>query len=93
MVVFWQQNVVEPVVDEAVLGFSSESFGWVKKGAFAAVFGCLWWRGLRDEAELLAVLPRIRAEVDVADVVGWLLYYLTAAIGCVRGGQRVVMDG
>ncbi|KAG8389566.1 hypothetical protein BUALT_Bualt02G0242500 [Buddleja alternifolia] len=88
--VFWRDFVVKPAVDEAVFGVSREGFrfSWVEKVVAAVAFGNLWWRRLRDEAEALVVLPWIMAElrmdVGVADVVGWWLYYLTAAIGVVR---------
>ncbi|KAH6766453.1 hypothetical protein C2S52_017436 [Perilla frutescens var. hirtella] len=88
MMVFWLRNVVKPVVDEAVLGFSDEGFSWVEKAVLAVALGFLWWRRLRADAEALVVLPRIRVElkmdVEVADDVGWWLYYLTAAIGGVK---------
>lgn len=80
--------MVSPVVDETVVGFSREGFGWAEEVVLAAAFGNLWWRRLRDEAEALVVLPWVRTElamdVEVADAVGLLLYYLTAAIGGVR---------
>lgn len=80
--------MVKPVVDEVVLGFSDEEFCWAEKAALAVAFCYLWWQRLREEAEVLAVLPWLRAElkmgVEVADVVGWVLYYLTASIGGVK---------
>ncbi|XP_057782221.1 uncharacterized protein LOC131000365 [Salvia miltiorrhiza] len=98
MTVFWRRSVVAPVVDETVIGFSREGFGWVEEVVLAAGFGNLWWRRLRDEAEALAVLPWARAElemdVEAADAVGLVLYYLTVAIGGVRvikGFSRAAM--
>lgn len=88
--VFWWRNAVKPVADEtAVFGVSGEAFGWVESVVSAVAFGNLWWRKLRDEAEALVVLPwvmrvELRMDVAAADVLGWLLYYLTAAIGAVR---------
>ncbi|KAL0459774.1 UNVERIFIED_CONTAM: hypothetical protein Slati_0604600 [Sesamum latifolium] len=86
--VFWREMVVKPVVDETIFGFPGEGFWWAEKVALAVAFGNLWWRRLREEAEALVVLPWVTAElkmdVAVADVLGWSLYYLTAAIGVVR---------
>ncbi|KAI3449391.1 hypothetical protein Pfo_006056 [Paulownia fortunei] len=86
--VFWRRNVVKPVVDETIFGFSGEGFSWVEKVVLAIAFGNLWWRRLREEADALVVLPwvivELRMDVGVAGVVGWSLYYLTVAIGAVR---------
>ncbi|KAL3648111.1 hypothetical protein CASFOL_009079 [Castilleja foliolosa] len=87
--IFWMKNVVRPVVDETIFGLSGEGFmGWIEKVVLAAAFGNLWWRRLRDEAEALVVLPWVAAElgmnVGAAGVLGWLLYYSTAAVGVVR---------
>lgn len=86
--VFWWKNVVKPVVDETILGFPGEGFWWAEKVALAVAFGNLWWWRLREEAEALVVLPWVTAElrkdVEVADVLGWSLYYLTVVIGVVR---------
>lgn len=73
-----------PVVDETVDGVSREGFGWVEEAVLAAAFGNLWWRRLRDEVEALVEWTWVGAELEVADAVGWLLYYLTAVIGGVR---------
>lgn len=85
----WRRSVVAPVVDETMLGISGKGgSSWVEEVVLAAAFGNLWWGSLRDEAEALVALPWVRAElemdVEVADCVGWLLYYLTAVIGGVR---------
>ncbi|KAL1543960.1 hypothetical protein AAHA92_20870 [Salvia divinorum] len=81
---FWRRSVVALLVDDTVGGFSRDSFGWVEEVILAAGFGNLWWRRLRFETEALVVVPWIRAELEVADGVGLLLYYLTEAIGGVR---------
>lgn len=82
-VVFWRRTVVKPAVEEAVSGFCRVGFSWVENVVLAAAFGWLWWRRLRRDAEELVVPGR---DVDLVDVVGWLLYGSTAAVG----GFRVV---
>ncbi|XP_057782222.1 uncharacterized protein LOC131000366 [Salvia miltiorrhiza] len=77
-VVFWRRDVVKPAVEEAVLGLRGEEFNWVENVVLAAAFGCMWWRRLRREAEELVVMRR---DVELVDVVGWLLYGSTAAVG------------
>lgn len=88
MMVLWRRSVVKPVVDEAVSGFFDEGFGWAEKAVLAAALGYLWSRRLGGEVEALAALPRRRTElgmgVEAADVLGWWLYYLTAAIGGIK---------
>lgn len=93
--IFWWRRVVKPVVDETVPG---EELEVAEKVVMAVAFGNLWWRRMRDEAEVLVVLPWARVamgmSVGVADWVGWGLYYFTVAIGVVRvvrGGAWVVM--
>lgn len=85
LMIFWRRIVVKPAVDETIFGFSGEGFSLGEKVVLAVAFGNLWWRRLRDEAEALVVLPWVRVglrmDVDAMDVVGWGLYYLTAAIG------------
>lgn len=88
--VLWRRSVVAPVVGETMIEISANKggFSWVEEMVLAAAFGNLWWRSLRDEAEALVALPWVRAElemdVEVADFVGWLLYYLTTVIGGVK---------
>ncbi|KAL1558354.1 hypothetical protein AAHA92_08833 [Salvia divinorum] len=88
IMVLWRRSVVKPVVDEAVSGIFDEGFGWMEKAVMAAALGYVWSRRLRGEVEALAALPRVRTElgmhVEAADVLGWWLYYLTAAIGGVK---------
>ncbi|KAE8009346.1 hypothetical protein FH972_005786 [Carpinus fangiana] len=83
----WCRVVVKPVVDDTVFGVAREE-RWAERAAMAASFCGLWWWRLREQVEFLAVLPEFKREVvmgvEVADFVGWWLYYLTATIGMVR---------
>ncbi|KAL1558352.1 hypothetical protein AAHA92_08831 [Salvia divinorum] len=81
-VVFWRRYVVKPAVEEAVSGLRGEGFSWGENVLLAAALGCLWWRRLRGEAE--EQLLAMGRDMEAVDVVGWLLYCSTAAVGGVR---------
>lgn len=87
MTSYWSRNAVKPVVED---GNGDGCSGLLTAAALAN----LWWLKLREEAEALVVVPWVVAELGIGDVVGWLLYYSTAAIGlaaALKGAARVVM--
>ncbi|KAK3034620.1 hypothetical protein RJ639_033575 [Escallonia herrerae] len=93
---YWSRTIVKPVVDDSVYGFATEE-RWVERVAMATSFGSLWWWGLRDEVESLVVVAETKKElltgVDVADFVGWWLYYLTVTVGMVRVVKGLIWFG
>ncbi|KAH7836995.1 hypothetical protein Vadar_008315 [Vaccinium darrowii] len=84
---YWWRVVVKPVVDDTVFGFVTEE-KWVERAAMGVGYGALWCWRLRSEVESLAVMVEVKREmemgVDIADFVGWWLYYLIVTIGMVR---------
>ncbi|XP_042511738.1 uncharacterized protein LOC122086877 [Macadamia integrifolia] len=83
----WSRVTVRPVVDDTVLRVVREE-RLVERVAMAASFGGLWWWGLRKEVEAMVVILEVKREllmnVELADVVNCLLYYLTITIALVR---------
>ncbi|XP_038694502.1 uncharacterized protein LOC119992000 [Tripterygium wilfordii] len=85
---YWSRVVVKPVVDDAIYGagVKEEKYWWV--GRVGIGFGSLWWWRLRDEVESMVVVPEAKREllmeVEVADFIGWWLYYLVVTVGMVR---------
>lgn len=82
--VVWRRSVVAPVVVETMFGGSVMGSSWVEEVMLVVAFGDLWWRRVREEAEGLVAPPWVAAELEVANWVGWLLYYLTSVLGGVR---------
>ncbi|KAJ9171721.1 hypothetical protein P3X46_015043 [Hevea brasiliensis] len=84
---YWCRTVVKPVVDDTMFGVAKEERS-VQTVAMAVSVGILWWWRLRDEVESLVIAVESRRErlvgIGMADLLGWLLYYLTVAIGIVR---------
>ncbi|KAE8722840.1 hypothetical protein F3Y22_tig00013386pilonHSYRG00037 [Hibiscus syriacus] len=84
---FWFRTVVKPVVDDTVFGAATPE-RWVHRAAIAVSVGNLWWWKLRHEVESLVVVAEAKKElsmeIEMADFVGWWLYYLTVTIGMVR---------
>ncbi|KAL3531536.1 hypothetical protein ACH5RR_010858 [Cinchona calisaya] len=93
---FWSKSVVKPVVDDTVTGFVKEE-RWIERVGMALCFGTLWWWGLRDEVDSLAVVAELKKEallsVGVADFLGWCLYYLTVSIGITRVFKGAIWVG
>ncbi|CDP17064.1 unnamed protein product [Coffea canephora] len=95
---FWSKSVVKPVVDDTVMGCVVKEERWMERVGMAMSFGGLWWWKLKDEVDalaavvmkkelqpmLLVVQEQGAGGLGVADLVGWWLYYLTAAIGSIR---------
>ncbi|KAK8501836.1 hypothetical protein V6N12_072970 [Hibiscus sabdariffa] len=83
----WFRTVVKPVADDSIFGGVSEE-RWVHRTAIAMAAGTLWWWKLRDEVESLVVVAEAKKElamdIEMADFLGWWLYYLTVTIGMVR---------
>ncbi|MFQ6666455.1 hypothetical protein Gotur_032797 [Gossypium turneri] len=83
----WFRTVVKPVVDDSIFGVVSEE-KWVHRAAIALSVGTLWWWKLRDEVESLVVVAEAKKElsmeIEMADFLGWWLYYLTVTVGMVR---------
>ncbi|WCJ22326.1 hypothetical protein M5689_004421 [Euphorbia peplus] len=85
--IFWSRSVVKPVVDDTVFG-SVRDEHWVQRVVLGVCFGWLWWWRLRDEIESLVIVAEVKREmlmgVNLGDLLGWWLYYLTVTIGMVR---------
>ncbi|KAJ9187879.1 hypothetical protein P3X46_003293 [Hevea brasiliensis] len=83
----WCRTVVKPVVDDTIFGVTRAE-RWSERVALAVSFGILWWWRLRDEVESLVIVTVAKKEmlvdIGMADLLGWLLYYLTTTIGMVR---------
>ncbi|TYI00296.1 hypothetical protein E1A91_A11G120700v1 [Gossypium mustelinum] len=83
----WFRTVVKPVVDDTIFGAATPE-KWIQRAAIALSVGTLWWWKLRDDVESLVVVAEAKKqllmEIEMADFVGWWLYYLTATIGMVR---------
>ncbi|GMI74024.1 hypothetical protein HRI_001071700 [Hibiscus trionum] len=83
----WFRTVVKPVADDSIFGSVSEE-RWVHRTAIATAAGTLWWWKLRDEVESLVVVAEAKKElsmeIEMADFLGWWLYYLTVTVGMVR---------
>ncbi|XP_050238638.1 uncharacterized protein LOC126688104 [Mercurialis annua] len=84
---YWSRTVVKPVVDDTIFGFTRDE-KLVQRVCIAMSLGGLWWWRLRDEVESLVIVAEMKREmlmeVDMADLLGWWLYYLTVTIGMVR---------
>ncbi|KAE8693707.1 putative DELLA protein RGL2 [Hibiscus syriacus] len=93
---FWFRTVVKPVVDDTVFGDATPE-RWVHRAAIAVSVGTLWWWKLRDEVESLVVVAEAKKElsmeIEMADFVGWCLYYLTVTIGMVRVFKALLWVG
>ncbi|XP_058082824.1 uncharacterized protein LOC131230835 [Magnolia sinica] len=87
MMLFWSRTIVRPVVDDAIYGVVMEEWA-VEKVATAAAFSALWWWRLRNEVEVLVAMVEVKKEalmgMDVVDLVGWMVYYMTVIMGVVR---------
>ncbi|XP_047313143.1 uncharacterized protein LOC124916470 [Impatiens glandulifera] len=85
---YWARMVVRPVVDDTFYGEGIKEETWVERVGVAVGFGGLWWCRMRDEVESLVFVVRwkkeLLMEIGMADMFGWLLYYLTMVIGMVR---------
>ncbi|XP_065864436.1 uncharacterized protein [Euphorbia lathyris] len=85
--VYWSRSVVKPVVDDTVYGLGRDE-NWVEKVSLSVCFGLLWWWRLRDEIECLVIVAEVKREmlmgVNLGDLLGWWIYYLTVTIGMVR---------
>ncbi|XP_039048344.1 uncharacterized protein LOC120189078 [Hibiscus syriacus] len=83
----WFRTVVKPVADDSIFGCASEE-RWVHRTAIAVAAGTLWWWKLRDEVESLVIVAEAKKEmstdIEMADFLGWWIYYLTVTIGMVR---------
>ncbi|KAL9242959.1 hypothetical protein vseg_016910 [Gypsophila vaccaria] len=85
--IHWCRIIVRPVVSDTVYGGPREE-RWQDRWAMAACFGLLsWWR-LRDEVDSLVVVVEAKRammmKVGLGDSIGFMLYYLTVAIGMSR---------
>ncbi|GMI66638.1 hypothetical protein HRI_000333100 [Hibiscus trionum] len=93
---FWFRTVVKPVVDDTIFGAATPE-RWVHRAVIAVSVGTLWWWKLRDEVESLVVVAEAKKElsmdIEVADFVGWWLYYLTVAIGIIRVVKAILWLG
>ncbi|XWS46552.1 hypothetical protein CRYUN_Cryun14cG0077600 [Craigia yunnanensis] len=87
IMLLWFRTVVKPVVDDTIFGAAREE-RWVHRAAIALSVGTFWWWKLRDEVESLVVVAEAKKElsmsIEMADFLGWWLYYLTVTIGMVR---------
>ncbi|XVE73444.1 hypothetical protein DITRI_Ditri11bG0118300 [Diplodiscus trichospermus] len=87
IMLLWFRTVVKPVVDDTIFG-AARAERWVHRAAIALSVGTLWWWKLRDEVESLVVVAEAKKElsmeIEMADFLGWWLYYLTVTIGMVR---------
>lgn len=92
----WCRTVVKPVVDDTVFGVDRDE-KWVQRVTMALSFGILCWWRLRDEVESLVIVAEAKREllmrVDVTNLVGWWLYYLTVTIGMVRVVKSLMWVG
>lgn len=83
----WCRVVVKPVVDDTVFGVNRKE-SLVERVAVTVSFGSLWCWRLRSEIDSLVVLGEAKRQLSIgmemADFVGWWLYYLTVTIGMVR---------
>ncbi|KAF3436548.1 hypothetical protein FNV43_RR23640 [Rhamnella rubrinervis] len=83
----WCRVVVKPVVDDTVFGVDRKE-SLVERVAVAVSFGSLWCWRLRGEIDSLVVLGVAKRELSIgmemADFVGWWLYYITVTIGMIR---------
>lgn len=84
---YWFRTVIKPAVDDTIFGSMREE-SWVDRVVMAASFSSLWWWKLKNEVEALVVVAEFKRQllmgVEMADFVGWWLYYLTVTIGMVR---------
>ncbi|CAI9105471.1 OLC1v1004399C1 [Oldenlandia corymbosa var. corymbosa] len=95
---FWSKYVVKPVVEDAVGGGRGGGghrlVAVAERVCVALTFGALWWFKLRDEVDILILVPELilgpiqrRRDVVVAvagEFGGWWLYALTSSIGSIR---------
>ncbi|XP_051121650.1 uncharacterized protein LOC127245049 [Andrographis paniculata] len=85
--VFWSESVVKVAVDMAV-DTGLRRWLWPEKAAMVGGLVNLWWRGLGEEAEVLVAAPWVGrgrgVGVRTADVIGWVLYYLTVTLGLIK---------
>ncbi|XP_022769788.1 uncharacterized protein LOC111313385 [Durio zibethinus] len=83
----WFRTVVKPVVDDTIFG-AAIAERWIHRFAIALSVGTMWWWKLRDEVESLVAVAEAKKElsmsIEMADFLGWWLYYLTVTIGMVR---------
>ena len=70
---------------------------WIHRASIALSVGTFWWWKLRDEVESLVVVAEAKKElsmkIEMADFLGWWLYYLTVTIGMVRVVQALLWLG
>ena len=87
IMLLWFRTVVKPVVDDTIFG-AVRAERWVHRAAIALSVGTFWWWKMRDEVESLVVVAEAKKElsmnIEMADLLGWWLYYLTVTIGMVR---------
>ncbi|CAL0300212.1 unnamed protein product [Lupinus luteus] len=90
----WSRMIVRPVVNDTVFGVERKE-RWVEKVAVAASLGTLWWWRLREEVEILVVMAGVKRDelkdVEIGDLVGWWLYYVTVTIGMKKGNKDVTL--
>ncbi|OMO82117.1 hypothetical protein COLO4_23224 [Corchorus olitorius] len=96
IMLLWFRTVVKPVVDDTIFGGATEE-RWVHRAAMALSVGTFWWWKLRDEVESLVVVAEAKKElsmeIEMADFLGWWLYYLTVTIGMVRVVKALIWLG
>ncbi|KAE8672106.1 putative DELLA protein RGL2 [Hibiscus syriacus] len=96
IILVWFRTVVKPVADDSIFGCVSEE-RWVYRTAIAVAAGTLWWWKLRDEVESLVVVVEAKKElsmdIEMADFLGWWIYYLTVTIGMVRVAKALLWLG
>ncbi|XVF32898.1 hypothetical protein REPUB_Repub17cG0122700 [Reevesia pubescens] len=87
IMLLWFRTVVKPVVDDTIFG-GARAERWVHRASIGLTVGTFWWWKLRDEVESLVVVAEAKKElsmnIEMADFLGWWLYYLTVTIGMVR---------
>ncbi|KAM6558855.1 hypothetical protein CsatA_028094 [Cannabis sativa] len=94
----WSSLVVEPVINDTSFGVvwrRKKEEEMVKRVLMSIGFWCLWcYLGLREEVEALVFVAEVKWELilfdninmnlEMADFVGWWLYYMTVMIGVVK---------
>ncbi|KAK9704770.1 hypothetical protein RND81_07G009800 [Saponaria officinalis] len=82
--IHWCRTIVRPIVNDTVYGHHRQET-WPERWALAACYGLLsWWR-LRGEVDSLVIVMEVKRDmmikVGLGDCIGFVLYYLTVAIG------------